>query len=99
MGVRVPDSSNSRREREGWAGWGVLWNVRVTGWVTYELGVPHSPALPPGLQQGLQGRPDERRVSGIPQPSPLPPTPGPPPHSPSLPLLQGARPQPAGNAW
>lgn len=75
MGVRVPDSSNSRREREGWAGWGVLWNVRVTGWVTYALGVPRSPALPPGLQQGLQGRPDEREGSvGFlsPHPCPLP---------------------------
>lgn len=99
-GCQGPRQQRLKEGAGGQAGWGVSWNVRVTGWVTCVLGVPHSPALPPGLQQGLQGRPDERERSvGFLSPHPRPPRPGPPPHSPSLPLLQGARPQPAGNAW
>ena len=77
MGVRVPDSRDLKKEREARAGWGVSWNVRVTGWVTCVLGVPHSPALPPGLQQGLQGHPDERERSvGFLSPHPCPPPQG-----------------------
>lgn len=71
--------------------WGTLWDILL-------LGVPHSPALPAGLQQGRQGLPVSKRAQWGPQSQPRAPLPRPLTHSPSLPLLQGARPQPVGKA-
>lgn len=82
---------------------GVKWGHIVDvdgheGGCTILLEVPHSPALPPGLQQGLQGLPVRERAQWGSLAPPLGPSSQAPTHSPSLPLLQGARPSSVGNA-
>lgn len=68
--VKTGETQGGWQETRGHTG-GTLWDV----WL---LGVPHSPALPPGLQRGLQGLPVRERAQWGPRSQPWAPLPRPP---------------------